>query len=173
MNERISGDGGVTTRGLTAILALFLLIFGALFYLAFVGALCFDYCGTAEDYANRALLAGAIAIGPGALAMFVSFGLLLRSLWQTGNERALRFAAVGNIVLMVTAGLYLWSGAPWIGQTLGAGTPRVFDVVTQATPERVMHVAIVFGVVSLFLAWPFSFSRAPLLRTRGNRDATV
>jgi hypothetical protein len=167
MNERIP-----TTRGLMAILALFLLIFGALFY-SVVGFWCFDYCGTAEEYANHALLAGAITIGPGALAMGVSFGLLLRSLRQTGHERALRSAAAGLILLLVAAGLYLWSGAPWIGQMIGSGTPSVFDPVTRATPERVIHVAIAFGVVSLLLAWPTSISRAPLRRTPGNGDEAM
>jgi hypothetical protein len=173
MNERIPGDGDVTTRGLMAILALFLLVFGALFYLTFVGGLCFDYCGTAEEYANRALVAGAITIGPGALATFVSFGLLLRSLRQTGHERAFGFASVSMIALLVAAGLYLWSGAPWIGQLIGSGTQSMYDPVTRARPERAIHVAIAFGVVSVLLAWPFSVSRAPLWRTRGDRDAAV
>jgi hypothetical protein len=72
MIERIAGDGGVTTRVVVAILALFLLIMGTLLYQQFVGLLCFDYCGTAEEYANRALIAGAYVIGPGMLAMVVA-----------------------------------------------------------------------------------------------------
>jgi hypothetical protein len=138
-----------------------------------LGFLCFDECGTGEEFAHGALVAGAITIGPGVLATLASFGLLLRSLRQTGHEFALRFASVVMIAVLAAAGLYLWSGAPWIGQTIGSGTSSVFDPVTQASPERVVHVAIAFGVVSVFLAWPFSISRAPQWRPRDNRDAAL
>jgi len=173
MIERIPGDDGVTTRVVMAILALFLLVFGTLVYQWFVGFLCFDYCGTAEEYATHALVASAYLIGPGALAMFAAFGLLLRSLWQTGHKFALGIAAIGMIALLVAAQLNLWSGAPWVGQTAGSVTPGVFASVTRATPDRVIHIAIAFGVMSLLLAWPISASRTPLRRTPGNRDEAV
>jgi hypothetical protein len=139
LQAQLAGGGGV------------LLIVGVFFYLFYTHFLCFDYCGSAERYANQVLQAALVTLGSGVCLISAAVALRLRALWRTKPTRAFRGALAGTFFGLVVAALFVWCGGTWIEQTQDGLSPSDFDLVTATLSWRLLLVAVAMGVVALAL----------------------